>query len=248
MHNEHPDLALVMPVYNESQCVGQVIEDWQRVLRSLSIHYRMIILNDGSTDGTSGVLDKFSKHPDIHVIHKENQGHGPTVLRGYRMAVKQADWVFQCDSDNEMPAEAFGEFWRRRKKADAVFAVRVHRRQSMTRSLVSAMSRFCVKILAGGRVQDVNVPYRLMRCNVLAGFLDRIPADSFTPNVNISAAFSHSRMRVLNLPVSHRNRQTGMVMDAFTGWKMLKSSLLSLRQLLSWRFNNSPSTGDAEHE
>ena len=44
------------------------------------------------------------RHPRLVVDVKPNSGHGPTILRGYRRGVVTADWVFQTDSDDEMPA------------------------------------------------------------------------------------------------------------------------------------------------
>ena len=108
------DLCLVMPVYNEEACVQQVVLSWRRAFEALDISFLMLILNDGSKDNTAEELKAFDDDDCVQVINKTNSGHGPTILEGYRQAAEQAHWVFQCDSDDEMPAESFASLWYKR--------------------------------------------------------------------------------------------------------------------------------------
>ena len=105
------DVAVVMPVYNEAECICDVLDDWTKELDRLAITYRLIVLNDGSKDNTAEVLLKYSDNPHIQIINKKNSGHGPTILQGYGIAVQDAHWVFQVDSDNEIKAEQFKKLW-----------------------------------------------------------------------------------------------------------------------------------------
>jgi glycosyltransferase involved in cell wall biosynthesis len=97
-------LAVVMPVYNEQGCIAKVLRSWTSMLSRLHLDYLMIVLDDGSTKRTGAILDRL-KDDRIEVIHQKNGGHGPTILMGYRRAVGLADWVSQCDGDNEMPPQ-----------------------------------------------------------------------------------------------------------------------------------------------
>ena len=51
------DLALVIPVYNEECCIADVVGSWQAALDALRIDYEIIVINDGSTDGTATELE-----------------------------------------------------------------------------------------------------------------------------------------------------------------------------------------------
>ena len=82
------ELAVVMPVFNEEACISGVVESWHDELSRNQIDFRMIILNDGSRDGTRHLLDRLEHRPGIEVIHKQNSGHGPTILMGYRKGVE----------------------------------------------------------------------------------------------------------------------------------------------------------------
>jgi dolichol-phosphate mannosyltransferase len=125
------ELALVMPVFNEEACIFGVIQSWEDELTRQGISFQMIVLNDGSQDGTAAILEKFRNHPPMDIIHKKNSGHGPTILEGYRKAVCLAQWVFQTDSDDEMKPDHFIELWSRRTDFDALVGIRQSRHQSI---------------------------------------------------------------------------------------------------------------------
>jgi dolichol-phosphate mannosyltransferase len=224
------DLAVVIPVYNEEKHVAAVIYSYERVIESMGITYMIIVLDDGSRDRTPEILNGLRNGGHIQVSHLPNAVHGPAILRGYRMAVTQARWVFQCDSDNDIDARHFSEFWKHREKYDAVLGIRKGRKQSLSRSVISAGSRCAVFLLFGNRVTDVNCPFRLIRSSILAPVIKPIPDDTFAPNVIISGMLSKSASRILeiNVPVkpepSPRQKRSSTIIH--------RKSLLALRQTL----------------
>ncbi|HJV66346.1 MAG TPA: glycosyltransferase family 2 protein [Geomonas sp.] len=224
------DLALVMPVYNEEECIGEVVESWHRELSGLGIAFQMLVLNDGSKDGTAGRLAAFEGRPGLRVINKANSGHGPTILLGYRMAVAEAEWVFQTDSDDEMKPEQFGSLWQRRNDYDALFGWRQGRQQGVGRRLISAVSRQAVALLFSRGVLDVNTPFRLMRSEKLREILPRIPENTFAPNLIISGMLAKMGARIYNHPVPHLGRRTGSV--SIVRWKLWKAAFRALAQTI----------------
>lgn len=229
------DVELVIPVYNEAECIADVLDDWMRELDQQGVSYRMIVLNDGSRDHTAEVLDRYAGNPKVRVIHKNNSGHGPTILRGYLMAVQEAHWVFQVDSDNEMKAEHFKKMWYEREDADALVGMREDRHQPLPRKIVSVFSRLTVNLFYGQGITDVNCPYRLLRANVLKEILPWIPENTFAPNVVISGFLVLKNMRVKNIPIPYRVRQTGEV--SIKKWKLLKAAMRSFLQIVMIRFD-----------
>ena len=227
------DVAVVMPVYNEAECIVDVITSWLRVLSAQSLRFTLIVLNDGSKDATAEALRRFVNDSRVDVIDKQNSGHGPTILHGYRRAVGVATWVFQVDSDDEIAATDFPAMWRARAGYDAVMGVRDGRHQPAGRWIITRFSRLLVRLLYGGTVEDVNVPFRLMRADVLSSFVTSIPADTFAPNVVISGILASRRFRVANVPVVHRDRRTGHV--SIMRWKLWKGALRSAVQTIRCR-------------
>jgi glycosyltransferase involved in cell wall biosynthesis len=231
------DLILVMPVYNESECITRVISSWSDMLASLHIRYRLIVLNDGSRDDTAARLESFRTDKNIEIIHKENAGHGPTILLGYRRAVQLSEWVFQTDSDDEISPIHFRSFWKNRDGYDAIFGVRQHRSRSIARRAISQAARFAVRVLYSGGIHDVNVPYRLIRAAALKQLIASLPPDTFAPNVIVSGAIARSGLRFLEIPIPCEGRRTGSVSIARWGlWKAVARSLvqtISCRQLVA---------------
>jgi glycosyltransferase involved in cell wall biosynthesis len=224
------ELALVMPVYNEEGCIAAVVRSWRGMLCASGINFVMIVINDGSRDGTADILQGFAGDERIRVIHQANAGHGPTVLKGYGQAVILADWVFQCDSDNEMGPDSFGSLWEMRHEADAVFGHRQDRKQNLQRSLISLGSRMTVEWFFGRGIEDVNTPYRLMRSSVLGPILECIAPDTLAPNVILCGALTFAGVRVRSVPVPCRPRQTGRA--SIVRWKLWRVAVRSFGQTL----------------
>jgi dolichol-phosphate mannosyltransferase len=228
-----PRLAVVMPVYNEQDCIVAVIDSWREVLSGLEVNYRILVLNDGSQDRTAEELARFDGAADVEIVHKPNSGHGPTVMHGYRQALEWADWIFQCDSDDELEAVHFPEIWHHHSHCAAVFGIRSNRDQGPDRRFISAVSRLIVRLLGGHRVTDVNVPYRLMRSDALRRIVDQIPTHVFAPNVIISGAFSRSELPMENVPIPFRCRRTGEASIAST--RLWRAAIISFFQTLRYR-------------
>jgi glycosyltransferase involved in cell wall biosynthesis len=197
-----------MPVYNEEGVVESVVQEWLALLDSMDVHYRLQCWNDGSTDDTLKRLQGF-QHPCLEVRSHPNCGHGPTLLRAYQDAMPRADWVFQTDSDGELPAAAFPAFWQARTKADLVIGTRTQREAPLVRRLMTAGSRILLQFLFGGGIQDTNCPYRLMRSTAFLPAVQQLETDIFAPNVLLSGYSTCNRFRILERPVAFTPRTTG---------------------------------------
>lgn len=228
------DVEVVVPVYNESECIDDVILDWLKELDILRIPYRLLVINDGSKDNTVEILKKYEDNPKIKVINKNNSGHGPTILLGYRIAVQEAQWVFQVDSDREIRAEHFTKVWAERQNRDAVIGVRDGRQQPLPRKIISFISCLVVSLFYGTGVKDVNCPFRVLKSEVLKPILQHIPHNTFAPNVVISGLLLHLKKRVCNVPIPHSSRQTGEV--SIKKWKLLQAAMKSFVQTIMIRF------------
>ena len=228
------DLSVVMPVYNEAEAIGPVLKKWMAMLDTLGIRYRIRAYNDGSKDATCKILAEVADASDGRVlaVDKPNSGHGPTILRGYREAAEDSDWVFQIDSDDEMGPESFPELWAKRNDYDFLVGRRDGRRQPLARKVVSFVSRLCVRLFYGKGIWDVNTPYRLMRAEVFAPFYAQIPDDTFAPNVILSGLAARHRLRLLEIPVPQHDRTTGEV--SIKKWKLLKAAARSFMQTINF--------------
>ena len=104
------------------------------------------VYNDGSKDNTAQILKSLSeKYPRLKYKNKENSGHGPTILQGYRENCKSYNWIFQIDSDNEMGTEGFNSLWTNRENYNFLIGIRNKRIQYLSRNIISYISRLTIK-------------------------------------------------------------------------------------------------------
>ena len=203
------DVAVVIPVFNEEKLIGECINEWLNVLDSVNLNYEILIIDDGSSDATISIVERYGDNQNIQLIIKQNEGHGPTILAGYKRAVGIAEWVFQADSDNEISPNQFSALWSRRQGQDAVIAWRQGRDQTTVRRLVTFFARVTTKVLFRCHLRDVNIPFRLFRSETLTILLEKIPSDTFAPNIALSGALSLMNYQVEECPVIFNERIVG---------------------------------------
>lgn len=234
MSNFQYDLVLVMPVYNESELISQVVMSWVEELRKYSIRFRIEVHNDGSKDDTATILDELSTRvPELRVHHWQNSGHGPTILRGYRMA-QDAEWVFQADSDGEISPTFFGKLWDLRENYDLLLGLRRPYLVSFGRRFISRFAWFLGKVFYGVKVWDTNIPFRLYRNEKFHSIFQAIPEDSFTPNIVLSGASALLGLRSYETRVIFSFRAAGE--STIVRWKLIKAIAKAFSQLITYRF------------
>ncbi len=205
-------LYIVIPAYNEEENIRQVIDDWYPIVDSRSGESRLVIVNDGSKDNTLSVLKELQgDRPKLVVLDKENGGHGSTILYGYRYAIdREAEYVFQTDSDGQTYASEFDAFWDERMKYDMIIGHRNHREDGFSRIVVTKVLKLVVKACFHVSVTDANTPYRLMNAEVLKEEIKFVPDDFFLSNVLLTVLFTKHLKKIKYIPITFRPRQGGV--------------------------------------
>lgn len=228
-------LAVIIPVYNEEEIIEKVLEDWSFHLNKLKIDYKIFIFNNASEDNTLSVIEKVSKNnPNIIIINKKNEGHGSSILKGYKENAKSFDWLFQVDSDNEMGAENFICLWENRADYDFLIAKRINRKQNLSRKIVSLVSRWCINLFYGKGPWDVNCPYRLIKTEKFIDLFNLIPDNNLSPNLILSGYIAKKRIKFYEHPIACAPRKTGKV--SLQKWTLLKVSAKSFWQTILFSF------------
>jgi dolichol-phosphate mannosyltransferase len=223
----------VMPVYNEAECVERVCREW--IGQMDSVGGTLLVVDDGSTDQSPRILDHLaSAEHRLIVVHQANAGHGAAVMHGYRRALELSpEYVFQVDSDGEMPARLFPEIWAMREMADFVLGWRSGRRTHPLRLAMSTVHRALLWSLFGVNVRDPNIPFRLMQSTRLRGLLDSVPEGVFAPNVNLSLLAAKAGVLGLGPEVPMAPRSGGVA--SIRGWRTLALGLRCAGELARFR-------------
>lgn len=205
-------LYIVIPAYNEKDTIEEVINDWYPVIEKIGADSRLIIINDGSTDDTFHVMEKYAKSLKQFVpLTKKNSGHGATLLYGYKYAISHgADFIFQTDSDGQTLSEEFWPFWELRNQYKMIIGQRCKREDGKERIFVTKVLKVVIRICFGVIVPDANTPFRLMQASTLKQVLPLIPVDFNLANVIISVIYAKKNLSTKYIPITFRPRQGGI--------------------------------------
>lgn len=204
-------LYIVMPAYNEEENIEKVIEQWYPVVERTGENSRLVIINDGSKDGTfEKIKDCEKRCPKLIGIDKTNEGHGATVLKCYRYAIEAgADYVFQTDSDGQTLPEEFEQFWEQRKQCGLLIGHRKFRKDGFSRIFVTNVLKLVLFATFRVWIKDANTPYRLMRTCELKEVIKEIPEGFHLSNVLMTVIYEKRRLGVQYYPITFRPRQGG---------------------------------------
>jgi dolichol-phosphate mannosyltransferase len=185
------DLVVVMPAHDEQEALPGVLDEWTRALAGLGVETRLLVVDDGSTDGTPRLLeDRAAADPRVVPWRHPVGGHGRACLAGYRAAVDAgATWVLQVDSDGQCRPADLPAVWARRG-APAVLGVRRGREDGRLRTAGSLLLRAVVAATGRTRVADPNVPYRLVSGPVLAAAVQDLPGGVELVNVLLAVVLA----------------------------------------------------------
>jgi glycosyltransferase involved in cell wall biosynthesis len=222
-----------MPVYNESGVIADVVDELNRDVVAKLPGTEIVLVDDGSTDATPAILDGLAEaHPHVRVMHAPaNQGHGPSL----RMALESSagEWLFQMDSDGQQRAAEIWDLWALRERADLVVGVRRGRSEGRHRDFVSFAARLAGRIAGGGRLRDVNVPFKLIRRSVWDDLRGDVPSKPVAPSLLIAVGASVRGWRVAEVEISHAPRRAG---ESTVDVPMLvRLTLGALRELVGFR-------------
>jgi glycosyltransferase involved in cell wall biosynthesis len=235
VNNVGESLSVVVPVWNEQATIGTLVEELDTELLSRVDRLEIIVVDDASSDQTPAILAGLAEErPHLRVICSEhNRGHGASVLRG--LAEASGEWVFHIDSDGQFLVSEFTRLWERRHHADLVLGRRLHRHDPAHRLVLSRLVAAAVSLLAGRRLHDANVPFKLFRRTLWEDLEPLVPTGSLAPSIFIAAGATVRGWRVVQVPVSHLARPAGR--STLRALRLLRFSARALGQLLRfwWR-------------
>ena len=177
-------VALVMPVFNEADGIGEFLTEIDGVLHDVAV----FVVNDCSTDTTLNVIDGLRlNNVTIQVVTNDrNSGHGPSMLRALGLGLSSgAEVVIAVDGDGQLHARGIRTLMEAVSGSDrpVVEGIRVGREDSLYRRAVSLVTRMITGVRARALVADANTPFRAYRREALIRLLEVVPRDSMVPNL-----------------------------------------------------------------
>jgi glycosyltransferase involved in cell wall biosynthesis len=220
-------LSIIVPVYNESATIGAVIDRLFAI--ELPLDREIIVVNDGSTDGTRAVLDACAPGRDrLSIVHlPENRGKGHAVRVG--LSRSRGSITAIQDADLELdPAQLAGLVQPILDgEAEAVFGSRFLARSSpvpLATRVGNQVLTWMTNVLFGQSLTDMETCYKIIRGDIARAL--ELHADRFDIEPEITVALLGRGHRIVERPVtfSPRSRAAGKKMrwrDGIEAMRML---------------------------
>ncbi len=157
-------VSIIIAAYNEEKNLGNAITTIDDTVKRAVTDYELIVIDDGSRDGTGAIAEEFAKKiPKIKVVHfKKNTGYGAVYKEGIRLATKE--YVMQLPGDNGVHRDSIAQILGKMGDADVVMSYVINQKdRPLIRRVVSALFTTVLNILFGLNLKYYNgtVLYKL---------------------------------------------------------------------------------------
>jgi len=211
---------LILPTYNEAENVEAIVAAAGAVLaRASRAGYRVLIVDDGSPDGTGEIAERMAaEHDWLEVLHRgEKNGIGPAYLAGFRHALEHgAGYVMEMDSDfSHDPADLARLLQAIYSGADLALGSRYVpgggvRDWSLLRRVVSEGGSTYARWVLGLSVRDLTGGFKCFRREVLEAIhFDSVRSRGYAFQVELTYRAVRAGFCVVEVPIVFRDRQHG---------------------------------------
>jgi glycosyltransferase involved in cell wall biosynthesis len=224
-----PRVSVVIPAYNEAESIPALLAELQPPLDSLGSHYEVLLVDDGSTDGTRELAPLWlTRYPALRVLRfRRNAGQSAAFLAGFEAA--RGDVVVTLDADLQNDPADIPELLRRLEGHDAALGVRARRHDSFLRRVSSRVANAVRRSATGDTLADAGCSLKAFRREHLHD-LPRVDG----VHRFLGTLLVWKGCRVVEVPVGHRPRRAGRAK-----YNLRNRALRTLRDLAGMRWRRS---------
>lgn len=196
-------LTILLPTYNEEEAICQVLDDILAVVEPMNISFELIVLDDGSTDGTRAACDA---RPRVKVVtHQHNRGNGAARTTGVKAS--RGRYVLMMDADGTYPAADIPAMLKEAENADMVIGARTSEKGTLKvlRSSAKNLIRLLASYMTQTHIPDLNSGMRIIRRELIAQFFSILPTTHSWVST-ITMAFLSSGYTVKWMPIAYFKR------------------------------------------
>ncbi|PIQ69049.1 MAG: hypothetical protein COV91_00985 [Candidatus Taylorbacteria bacterium CG11_big_fil_rev_8_21_14_0_20_46_11] len=203
-------LSIFFPCYNDKGTIGTLVLEAQRVAKTLTDNFEVIVIEDGSKDGSRELLMDLKLRNEIPefklVLHEKNRGYGAVLQTGFKTVSK--DLVFYTDGDGQYDIRELPRLWEKMTNdVDVVNGFKIKRHDPFHRIIIGSIYQYVMKFAFGLAIKDVDCDFRLIRRKVF----DFVELTSTTGTVTIELVkrIQQAGFRFTEVGVAHHFRTYG---------------------------------------
>jgi undecaprenyl-phosphate 4-deoxy-4-formamido-L-arabinose transferase len=218
-----PYLSVVVPVFNEEESLPELLSRLSSALQTLTTSYEVLLVNDGSCDGSLAILrEAAAKDPRLSVIDfNRNYGQHAAIFAGFEAA--QGEIIVTLDADLQNPPEEIGKLVAKMEDGfDVVGSVRIKRQDPFFRRLASRLVNRVTSMATGVQLSDYGCMLRAYRRAVVKTLCQSKEISTFIPV--LADMFAG---RVTEVPVAHAERLKGQSKYSFFKLVRLQFDLMT---------------------
>lgn len=200
-------LSVIVPVYNECATVGDVLVR----LRNTGLPLQMILVDDGSNDGSSDILQRCSEADDVLLIrHPHNRGKGAAIRSG--IAAATGDVIVIQDADSEYDPDDIRGLLQPliENSADVVYGTRYgHSDRQVSpwwHQAVNGFITLLASVAIGPRLSDVETCYKMSTRETFQAILPDLKEDRFGIEIELTARWARRGLRFAERPIRYQHR------------------------------------------
>jgi len=199
-----PAISVLIPAYNEEGAIGGVVEDVRRALESRGEAYEIVVVNDGSTDGTARVLaEAGARIPELRVLRFVRNA-GQTAALDAAIKAARGAAIVTLDGDGQNDPGDIPLLLDRLKDYDAAFGIRTRRNDTPIRRFASWFANGVRNRLLGVHLRDTGCSLKAFRREAVHGLPLFDGFHRFLPSLVLMRGCS-----TVEVPVRHHPRRTG---------------------------------------
>jgi len=240
---EKDQILIIIPTYNESENISLIIPE----IRKFVPEAHILVVDDSSPDGTSGIVKEMAKDiPGIFILDRaKKEGLGKAYISGFRWALeREYQYIFEMDADFSHDPKYLPDFLKAIENNDLVIGSRYKSGVNvvnwpMSRLLLSYFANQYARVVTGLPVNDSTGGYKCYRRKVLESLdFNKIASSGYSFQIELNYFTWKKGFRITEIPIVFTDRQRGVskmstkiIREAlFLIWKLRLSSLFKKGQ------------------
>jgi polyisoprenyl-phosphate glycosyltransferase len=201
--SQNHGVSLIIPAYNEAVSIQKVVADAGDVLTRCETNFEVIVVDDGSEDGTGELAQQAGARV---VCHPCNRGYGNSLRSGITAAAYEN--VIICDADQSYPLEQLTLLLEYADRYDMVVGARqgAYFHGSFSKRIARAFQLGLVHFTVGTRVPDANSGFRLIKRSLATRYFDFV-CSGFSFTTSITIAMLCEQRLVMFVPIEYLRRE-----------------------------------------